>query len=440
MKFRGLLAAAVVLVALGGALYWSQHHNAAKNGTPSSSPAILNLQPATVSSITIKAQGAAPVVLMKSPEGRWQITAPTPAPADATAVYGMLSAVHPLAAERVVEDDATNLAQFGLSDPAVEIDLDANGKTTRLLLGDGTPVGDAMYVSVAGNLRVYTAARSTKTSLDKSENQLRDRRLVPVNAAAVSHVQLERKGESVDFVRDANGWQMRNPEPYATDSSAVDNLVQQVTAAEWDPSSERKAAAAEWTHAQPFATVRISGQGGSETFDLRKEHEDYYAKSSALPGVWKVDTSLAPALSAALDRSLDEFRSRQIFDFGYADPDKIEYHSSASTLTLTHNGSDWYSDGRKMNAESAEAVVSALRDLAASRFVEAGFNKPAISLVVTFANGKRVQKIDIQPTADGAIAKRSDNPSLYFLDQATVDTLTSALAGVKGANALTPAG
>lgn len=440
MKFRGLLAAAIVLLALGGVLYWSEHHKPAGNSASSSTtPVIVKADPAAITSLTIKAKGAEPVVLSKS-GSKWQITAPEPAAADSGAVTGMLSTLAPLSSDRVIEDKATDLAQFGLSDPSVEVDLITTNKTTRVLLGDNTPTGDDVYVAVAGDPRVFTAAATAKTSLDKSENDLRDKRLVPVESSTVSNIQLDRKGETIDFGRVQSGWQMQKPQPYATDTYQVDDLVQQVTSAKWDASVAPKQAATSWSHAQPFATVRLTSGSGTDTLDVRKDHEDYYAKSSALGETYKVDPSLAPALSAALSRGLDDFRNKQVFNFGYSDPDKIEYHSKSTTLVLTHSGNKWWSNGKNMDTESVEALVTALRDLAASKFVNSGLNAPTIDIAVTSDSGKRVEKAQFQPTADGAIGKRDDNPSLYFLDAATIKELTSALAGVKPAGAKAPPG
>jgi len=46
-----------------------------------------------------------------------------------------------------------------------------------------------------------------------------------------------------------------------------------------------------------------------------------------MPGTWKIDSSAASSLDQDLTRTLDDFRSKQLFDFGYADPEKIEYHA-----------------------------------------------------------------------------------------------------------------
>src|SRR5580700_9154252 len=125
MKLRSLLVAVVVLLILGGVLYWTQHRktpDAASTASPTT-PAIVNLEPAAVASFTVKQHGAPPVTIVSSGANAWQITAPGAFPADAATVSALFSGLHPLNAERVVDDHATNLAQFGLSDPATELDV-----------------------------------------------------------------------------------------------------------------------------------------------------------------------------------------------------------------------------------------------------------------------------------------------------------------------------
>jgi hypothetical protein len=438
MKFRGLLIAAVVLLVLAGVLYWSEHRKTPDTATPAAdaSPAILKIDPATVASLTLTQKGAPPVTLVRSGSAQWQITAPNAYPADSSTVSGMLSNLAPLTSQRVVEDQSSNLAQFGLSDPSVELDITGkNNKTTHLLLGDDTPTGDAVYVAVAGDPRIFTAASYTKTSLNKSLSDLRDKRLLPIEASSVSSIDLIRKGQDIGFARVQNGWQIEKPKPYRTDNFQVDDLLQQLTSAKWDPSASAADAAKNFAQATPVATITLTGSAGNDTLEIRKDKSDYYAKSSAVAGTWKIDSTTASAIGQVLDHSLDDFRNKQLFDFGYTDPDKIEYHSAATSLVLTHTGNDWWSNGKKMDADSVSMFVTGLRDLAATKFVDSGFTNPEISITVTSNSGKKVEKVEIQKNGDAALAKREDDPSLYSLDVATINGLTNAIAAIKPATA-----
>ncbi|MGC2300026.1 MAG: DUF4340 domain-containing protein [Acidobacteriaceae bacterium] len=437
MKLRSLLAAVVVLLILGGVLYWSQHRktpDAASTASPTT-PTIVNLEPAAVASFTLKQHGTEPVTLVSSGPTAWQITAPGAFPADAATVSALFSGLHPLNAERVVEDHATNLAQFGLSDPATELDVTGKDKkTTRLLIGDDTPTGDAAYAALGGDPRLFTVPSWIKTGLNKNLGDLRDKRLLPVDASSISSFDLIRKAQTIDFARVQNGWQIEKPQPYRTDNFQVDDLLQQLTSAKWDPTTPADNAAKAFAKATPLATAKLTGSAGTETLDIRKDKDEYFAKSTAVPGAWKVDPSAATALGQALGHNLDDFRNKQLFDFGYADPEKIEYHSPPTSLVLTRTGNDWSSNGKKMTTDSVENLVTALRDLAATKFVDAGFTAPEIEITVTSNGGKKIEKVQLQKTTDGAIAKREDDPSLYSLDSTTIGSLTNAIAGI------TPAG
>ena len=436
MKFRGLLIAVVVLLALGGLLYWSNRHKEMEPPpTVSKSPTIVRVTPADVTSLTVQQKGQAPVTVARQ-GSQWRITAPQQYPADSSTVTAILTSLQPLLADQVVEDKTANLATFGLADPAVTVAVTSkNNKTDKVLVGDDTPAGSDVYVALAGDPRVFTAASYIKTSLSKSLDDLRDKRLLPVASSSVTTMDLTRKGQEIAFGRVQNGWQIQKPKPYRTDTFQVDDLLEQAVGAKWDPAVAVADATKDFAKATPVATLKITGSSGTDTLEVRKDKDnDYYAKSSAIAGTYKVDSTVATALGEALARGLDDFRNKQLFDFGYNDPDKIEYRAGATELVLTHSGNAWTSNGKAIDTDSAEQVVTALRDLAAAKFVDTGYTKPDIEVTVTSGGSKKVVKVGIQTAKDGsAIAKRDDGPSLYSLDSVTLEGLTSAVKGLKPA-------
>jgi hypothetical protein len=438
MKFRGLLIAVIVLAVLGGLLYWSNRHK--ENEPPpaaSKSPTIVRVTPADVTTLTVQQQGQPPVTVARQ-GSQWQITAPKQYPAASSTVTAILTSLQPLLADEIVEDKATDLSQFGLANPAVTVSVtNKENRTDKVLVGDDTPTGGDVYVALAGDPRVFTAASYIKSSLNKSLDDLRDKRLLPVQSSSVTTMDLTRKNEEIAFGRVKNGWQIQKPKPYRTDTFQVDDLLEQAVGAKWDPTMTVADAAKNFAKATPVATLKLTGSNGTDTLEVRKGSDNAcYAKSSAIAGTYKVDPTVATALDEALSRGLDSFRNKQLFDFGYNDPDKIEYQSGTTDLVLTHSGTAWTSSGKTMDTDSAEQVVTALRDLAASKFVDTGYTKPDIQVTVTSDGGKKVEKAGIQTAKDGSgIAKREDDPSLYSLDSVTLEGLTSAVKGVKPAAA-----
>src|ERR1700674_2153937 len=112
MKLRGLLLAAVVLAALSGVLYWSNHRKGSEgaDGGSTRAPAkSLALSPADISAIKIKRKGQDEVVLAKAPSGQWQISTPKILEADQDAAEAVIGTLAPLNADRIVEDKAGDL-------------------------------------------------------------------------------------------------------------------------------------------------------------------------------------------------------------------------------------------------------------------------------------------------------------------------------------------
>jgi hypothetical protein len=310
MNFRGLIVAVVILAGLGGVLYWSQHRKPPEETavTPAAAtPMILKVNAADVTRIAIKQKQSDPVTLQKADAYKWQITDPKPYRADQETVASMLSTLSGLNADRVVEDKASDRKQYGL-DPAT-IELDITGKGTRqLLLGDDTPTGGDVYAALAGDPRVFTISSYSKTSLAKSLNDLRDKSLLTVSPDKVSRVELLRKGQEIEFDRIKDGWQILKPASSPADSSAVNNLVRSLTGATMQlTASGTSDPALEFARATPVATAKLIGNTGVQTLEVRKDKDDYYAKSSIVDGVFKVDSSLG----TALDKKIDDFQKKK---------------------------------------------------------------------------------------------------------------------------------
>jgi hypothetical protein len=429
MKLRSLMIAALVLVALAGLLYWSGHHKSYSAVNASNvSPQILKLDPSSITGLTVKQQGGQPVTLVRNGANQWEITEPRPLGADQTNVSGIVNTVSSLDSERVVENNGANLKTFGLDSPSVEVDvIESDHKSQHLLFGDATPTGDAIYAMVEGDPRVFTTYSYYKTSLDKGLDDLRDKRLIPVAPPQITQVELTRKGMDVTFGRDKNGWQIVKPSPLRADSSQVEQLVSSLTGPAMNLSAPENGLASSFASASPVATVRVTDGSGTQTLEVRKAKDTYYAKSSAVEGVYQTTTDLGEAV----DKSVDSFRNKKLFDFSYEEPNKIELHSGASSWFFTRNGDDWWSNGKKLDPELVDALVSKLRDLTADSFVSSGFTTPDFTAIVTSNEGKRVETVQIAKTAHECIARRLSEPSLYRLDAGTIDDLTKAAAAIQ---------
>ena len=435
MKIRSLMVAAIVLAALVGVLYWSGHRKpeaetAASASTP---PAILKLDPATITRVELQKKDAEPLVLAKDSAGNWQITQPRPLRADQSVVTSTVDSLAALNSERLVEDKATDLGRYGLTQPTVEADVTIKDKKTqKLLIGDETPTGNAYFAMLEGDPRVFTMPGYAKTGIDKSANDLRDKRLLTVSADKISRLELIGKNQAIEFGRDKDEWQIVKPEPLRADSAQVGELVGKLTDARMDlsgSSEDSKKIASAFSQATPVATAKVTDPSGTQQLQIRKSNDTYYARSSVVDGVYKVDA----ALGQAVDKKLDDFRNKKLFDFGFNDPTKIEIHDGSKAWFFTRSGTDWWENGKKLDPATMDALVADLRDLSASKFVDSGFAQPTLAFTVTSDDGKKTEKVSAVKSGDGFIAKRENEPTLYFVESSTVGALDKAAEGVKPA-------
>jgi len=157
MKFARLLIAAAVLAGLGGLLYWSNRNEAAKASKPDSkaAPKILDLRETDVKKIEIQHHDGETTVLQRDGSGKWSISAPQPLTADQSAVSAFTTAASTLSSDRVVDENASNLASYGLDPPKIGITLTmADGKTHMLRIGEDTPTEGDAYAMLDGGAAV----------------------------------------------------------------------------------------------------------------------------------------------------------------------------------------------------------------------------------------------------------------------------------------------
>jgi len=435
MRIRGLLVAVVLLAALAGGLYYSNKQKAAEAAKPPADqpPKILSLTDSDISKIVLEKKGADETDLQKT-AGKWAITAPMPYAADQDAANQLASSAASVSSDRVVEDKASSVSAYGLDSPALEVDITGKGgKISKLKIGDDTPTNSGFYAMLEGDPRVFTVASYVKTGLDKSVNDLRDKRLLTFDQDKLSRVELIAKKQDIEFGRDKDQWQIVKPKPLRADGLQVDEMLRKLKDAKMDltlSADASKQTSAAFASGTPVATVKLTDPSGTQQIEIRKNKDDYYAKSSAVPGVFKATTDLG----TGVDKALDDFRNKKLFDFGFNEPSKIDVHANGKTFAFQKGGDDWFANGKKLDSISVQSFLDKLRDLSASKFIDTGaLGASTIDITVVSNNGKSTEKLLIAKQGSDYVAQREKEPALYGLDAKTVDDLTQAASDVKPA-------
>lgn len=275
---------------------------------------------------------------------------------------------------------------------------------------------------------------SSKTSLDKTAQDLRDKRLLTFDSDKLTRVDLTAKKQSLEFGKNnQNDWQILKPKPLRADGWQVEELIRRLRDAKMDTTvsaDDQKKAATAFASGTPIATALVTDNSGSQKLEVRKAKDDYYARSSVVDGIYKVPADMG----TGLDKGLDDFRNKKLFDFGFNDPNKLEIRRGGNAVTYAKSGDKWFSGPKQIDSASLQAFIEKVRDLSATKFVETAFGTPSMEVTVTAKDGKLVDKVSISKPGNDYLARRENGPETYQLDQKAADDLMKAATEIKEAS------
>jgi hypothetical protein len=431
MKFSGLLTALGVLIVLGGFVWWTNKHPATDTKkTPDIPKLITAKQRDDFQQITIAKTGSDPVELNLL-AGKWEIVKPTPYHADQDAVLMLEGTLMTITPDRLVDDHPANLDQFGLSMPNFQLDVKTkDGKATKVLFGADNPAGTGTFAKVDNDPKVYTIPIYLKTDLNKSVSDLRDKRLLTFNQDKLTSVTLTStsKNSTVEFGKNAQGdWQITKPKPLRADGSQVDDLVRKLKDAKMDltsADSDAKAAASQYASGTKAGIAVTTDNSGTQTLELHKgKNNAYYAKSSAIDGIFKV----AGEIGDSMNKTADDFRNHKVFDFGFNNPTKLEINGT----TYQQSGDKWTSGANQYDGSSIQNVVDKLRELVCTRFADKMGGTQILVVGVTAGDNHRYEKVTINKDGDVYDAQREGEPSIYVIDSKAMDEVMGTISGIK---------
>jgi Domain of unknown function (DUF4340) len=434
MRSTRLLIAAVLLAALSGVVWWTkQHPDAGKPSasTAASNPTVLNVPDASITSVEIARKDGTTLTLQKQ-NGKWAISAPTPFAADQDAANAIATSLSPATADSVVDDKPSDLGRYGLTQPSVTVTIhEKNGKSDRILFGDDIPAGSLVYARVNADPKVYAVSTSVRDALAKKITDLRDKRLLTFDSNQLTSIEIGSPKADIIFGKNnQNEWSIVKPQPYRADNFQVEELLRKLTEAKIDLSAAPEEAAksgSAYVAGTLVSTAKVTDSAGTQSIILHKNKDDYYAKSTAIAGIFKV----TPDLGKELEKPLEDFRNKKVFDFGFSDPTRLEVLHGSVDNAFVRAGTDWKKNNQVMDSGAVQSLIDKLRDLAASKFSTGALTNPEFSVTVVSNDGKRTEKVGFSKTADGYSASRGNEPALYQLDTKAVNDILEASNSIK---------
>ena len=438
MKPMPLLIAVVLLAILGGLVYYTEENPPA---TDDEQVKVVDLKAADIQAVTVRRPGQEPLTVRRSDDSDWTFAEPSSMKVDGFAAETLIASLTPMSASRVVEEQVTDWAPFGLTgEGTLRVEVEAKeGKSYQITIGNNTPTGSAVYARLEGDPRLFTLLSGVKGGFEKEPFDLRDKKLLAIDPAKVSRMVLKTGSETLEFGKSGDDkWQILQPKPLRADNFAVGDLARALQSAEMTAVlAEGEAPADPYSFAKPYAAAEVTSEDGTHTLTVAQgEGDTFYAQSSDLAGgVYEVSKTLADGLR----KQLSDFRNKKLFDFGYQDPAKLELRDGETRLTIAKKGEDWVaaSDGdRKLDAAKVQSVIDSLRNLTAISFAsdeaadqaKYGLDSPVIEATVTPAEEGAQEKVVISAAQDRFYAAIPGLPTTYELEKISFDLIRRSMA------------
>ena len=169
---RSTIALLVVLIGLGAYIYFVTWKQPAQDSGSKLEKVFASVQADQIEELKVKAESG-DVTTLKKTSGAWTVVAPMATAASEADASSVTSALSALEIERVVDENPTDVKDYGLETPRIEIDFKASdGKTSgRLLVGAKTPTG-ASCTPGATTRSGSSWSRSTRTRRSTSPRSI----------------------------------------------------------------------------------------------------------------------------------------------------------------------------------------------------------------------------------------------------------------------------
>ena len=436
-----LLIALFILVGLAAAVWYSEKHPPQPKSDIKTEK-VISVAEDQLRRIQITRPSGDPLALEKGEDGKWRITQPKAYKADESSASSMVSNLTSLNADQVVAEKNTDWKTYGLESPRLNIQVSLkDGKQIKLALGDDAPTSSGVYARLEGDARLFTIPSYVKSSLDKTASDLRDKRILPFDSEKVSRVAVATKERSLEFGKAGTAWQIVKPRPLRADNFAVDDLVRSVRDANFDSIlDESEKPPAKYSFSSPFATFEAVDAGGVHTLTIGKDKDNtYYARTTAMPGVFKITSTVAEGLN----KKPDDLRNKKLFDFGWSDLQKLEVRDGEVRLTIEKKGDKWirYGAGNKeLPSDKVQSLIDNLRNLSAKSFpadeasaqAKYGLNKPIAEAKVTSDDGKRVERVLLAAGPESKYyAARENEPATYEIEKTAYEDFQKTVGALK---------
>jgi len=429
---RSLLVLVIAAAGLGAYLYFVEMKRE-PGDAPEKRDKVFTVEADKIEELTIRSVSGEKTTLKKNGSD-WQVVSPAdtgPVAVDQGEVSGITTSLATLEQQRVVEEKAEDLKEFGLAEPRIEVAFKAGGAEQKLQIGSKTPTGSDLYAKLDGQAKVFLISSFLESTFNRGTFDLRDKSALKIEVDKVDAMEVTTRDSTLRFAKVNAGWQMTSPVENRADVVLIGSLVSRLGSLQMKamaPGTDLKTFGLD----TPAATVRIGAGSSQATLLIGKTAEEgtVYAKDASRPGVFTIESAIVDDLK----KDAREYRQKDIFDARAFNTTYVEVARGAETMTFEKAGDKWKQlapAAKDADTAKVESLLSSVTGARATSFVDkAPTAKPELIVVLKHDGGKE-ERVSFYRDGADAFAVISGATGAAKIDPPMIDDIGKALEALK---------
>jgi Domain of unknown function (DUF4340) len=406
MQFRNTLIVLILLVLVGGYIYFFQA------GKPEEeTKKLFDIKADDITRLVLKYPGQE--IELERTGGAWKMVKPIQTDADASAVGTLTQEIANADVKRTVDEHPTDLAPFGLDKPAATLVVSTKDKTLPgVAVGKNAPIGYSVYIRTTDSPAVMLTSGAFGPGTKRTVSDLRDHTLMSFKPDDVTKMIVKQDdGTPVELEKEQGTWKIAGPAKYDADPERVRTLLTSLSNARIDDfAADKPANAAQYGLDKPALTVSVfSGPAQSrQLLEFGKREpgagkDDYYVRRGEKPNVYTVHTYVF----TDADKGLNDLRDRTVLALNSDQVEQVKFISGGKSFAVARSaGGKWTeTDGGKSAADPAKVrqFIDRMRDLKAETIVQDstanldkfGLNAPGEEVTFLGKDGKLLASVKL---------------------------------------------
>jgi hypothetical protein len=433
---RSTIALLAVLIGLVAYIYFVDSKKPA-SGAPETKAKAFTVDADQIEEIHMKpASGDASRV--QKTNGAWQLVEPEKADADQGQVSNAATSLATLEINRVIDENPSDLSQYGLNPPRAEIAFRVKGQKDprQLLIGEKTATGSDLYAKTPDQKRVFLISGYLENTFERTPFDLRDKAALKFDQSKADGVEIVHDGTTA-LAKTGTEWALTKPYKARADFASAEAVLTSLSSVQMQKIVENDAKdLAKYGLDKPDATITVNSGSTRASLALgKKDGESVYARDLSRPIVFTI-----PAMTATdLAKDAGALRRKDMFDGRSFNTTHVELKRGSETLAFDKSkGKDgkevWKNAaGTDVDTMKVEDMLTKLSNIRAQLFqdrLDPALKMPTLVATLKVDNNM-METVTFARSGNAVLASREGEPGSATVEVMAFNDAMSAIDAVK---------